>query len=414
MANPGKILVIDDEEDIGDFVSATALSLGLQCSATTNAASLPELLTPDVNLILLDLMMPEMDGVEALRLLSELHCKAGIVLMSGISKRVLETAEKLAKALGLVVVGRLAKPFYVPELEQLLKDYHLPKAVLPGKPTPGVPFPDKELRHAVERNEFVLHYQPQIDIPSGAVTGVEALVRWQHPVRGLIFPDSFIGRLEELGLIDDLGWLVAERALDEVKQFAGKNQAVPRLGMNVSVHSLRDLKFPDRFSALLKEHEMPVEGVILEITESGLLNELSRTLDVLTRLRVKGIKLSIDDFGTGYAMMQQLINIPATELKIDRLFVMSMHVNSSDRIMVEKSIEIGHALGMAVVAEGVETQQQLEFLREGGCDSVQGYLFTRPLPPKEFVSWMAAQRSIPDSIGSLTEPGRAPTIPTRN
>jgi EAL domain-containing protein (putative c-di-GMP-specific phosphodiesterase class I)/ActR/RegA family two-component response regulator len=414
MTHSATILVVDDEEDIGEFVCTIAGNLGLKCVAATDASSLSELLTPEVSLILLDLMMPEMDGVEALRLLGELHCKAGIVLMSGISTRVLETAEKLANTLGLIVVGRLAKPFQVAQLEQLLKDHQMPRAAILGKPTAGVPIPDRDMHYAVRRNEFVLHYQPQIDVATHAVIGVEALVRWQHPVRGLIFPDSFIGRMEELNLIDELGWLVAERALVEVKQFAAEGRVLPRLALNASVHSLRDLKFPDRFSALLKEHEMPVEGVILEITESGLLNELSRTLDVLTRLRVKGVKLSIDDFGTGYAMMQQLINIPATELKIDRLFVMSMHVNSSDRIMVEKSIEIGHALGMAVVAEGVETQQQLEFLREGGCDSVQGYLFTRPLPPKEFVSWMTAQRSIPDSIGSLTEPGRAPTIPTRN
>jgi EAL domain-containing protein (putative c-di-GMP-specific phosphodiesterase class I) len=202
--------------------------------------------------------------------------------------------------------------------------------------------------------------------------------------------------MEELGIIDDLGWLVAERALDEVKQFAGKSHAVPRLGLNASVHSLRDLKFPDRFSALLKEHGVAAEDVILEITESGLLNELSHTLDVLTRLRVKSVKLSIDDFGTGYAMMQQLVNIPATELKIDRLFVMNMNVNNSDRVMVQKSIEIGHALGMAVIAEGVETEEQLRSLREGGCDSVQGYLFTRPLPPKELVRWLTEYRSRPD------------------
>jgi EAL domain-containing protein (putative c-di-GMP-specific phosphodiesterase class I) len=194
--------------------------------------------------------------------------------------------------------------------------------------------------------------------------------------------------MEKLGIIDDLGWMVTERALDEVKQFAGKNKVVPRLGLNFSVHSLRNLTFPDRFSALIKEHEVAAEDVILEITESGLLSELSRTLDVVTRLRVKGVKLSIDDFGTGYAMMQQLVNIPATELKIDRLFVMSMHGNSSDRVMVQKSIEIGHAMGMSVIAEGVETEEQLRFLREDGCDSAQGYLFTRPLPPKELVRWL--------------------------
>lgn len=407
MTTPGKILVIDDEPEIGELVKAIASGLGIECIAITDAALLPELLIPKVRLILLDLMMPDMDGVEVLRLLGELHCKADIVLMSGISGRVLETAERLATTLGLSVVGRFAKPFKVDDLEALLKSHNVQKAVLPGKPTAGVPIPDKELHLAVQRNELVLHYQPQIDIKTGAVTGVEALVRWQHSVRGLIFPDSFIGRMEELGIIDDLGWLVAERALDEVKLFAGKNKVVPRLGLNASVHSLRDLKFPDRFSALLKEHEVAAEDVILEITESGLLSELSRTLDVLTRLRVKSVKLSIDDFGTGYAMMQQLVNIPATELKIDRHFVMSMHVNSSDLVMVQKSIEIGHALGMAVIAEGVETEEQLRFLREGGCDSAQGYLFTRPLPPKELVRWLAEYQARLDSVSPDWAVGKA-------
>jgi EAL domain-containing protein (putative c-di-GMP-specific phosphodiesterase class I) len=384
----GKILVVDDEPDVGEFIAAAAQNLGLQCIHTTDAAALSQLLTSDVTLILLDLMMPDMDGIEGLRLLGELHCKAGIVLMSGISKRVLETAEKLANTLGLFIVGRLAKPFQLADLEQLLKTHHVRGVPVEGTPGPAVPIPDQRIRVAIERNEFILHYQPQIDISSGAVFGVEALARWQHPERGLIFPDSFISRLEELELIDDLGWLAADRALAEVKLFAGKTQFVPRLALNISVHSLRDLKFPDRLQSLLGKHGVLSDGIILEITESGLIRELSRTLDVLSRLRVKGVRLSIDDFGTGYAMMQQLVNIPATELKIDRSFVMNMHINSGDRVMVEKSIELGHAMGMYVVAEGVETAAQFEFLRRAGCDAAQGYFFTHPLPPSELVHWM--------------------------
>ena len=393
MTNKGKILVIDDEADVGDFVAATAEGLGLTCCTTTDAASLPELLTPDVNLILLDLMMPEMDGVEALRLLSELKCRAGIVLMSGISSRVLETAERLANTLGLFVVGHLAKPFSLAQLEEVLQNHHVPGSTMPVVPTSVLPVPDEHLHDAIARNEFVLHYQPQIDIATGKATGVEALARWLHPERGLIFTDFFITRMEKLGLIDALGWLVADRALEEVKLLSVENQPLPRLALNASVNSLCDLKFPDRFSALLQKHKTHPQNVILEITESGLINELSNTLDVLTRLRVKSIKLSIDDFGTGYAMMQQLVNVPASELKIDRAFVMNMHINKSDRIMVEKSIEIGHELGMEVIAEGVETKEQLDFLRRGGCDSAQGYLFTRPLPIQDLAVWLAERQA---------------------
>jgi EAL domain-containing protein (putative c-di-GMP-specific phosphodiesterase class I) len=214
-------------------------------------------------------------------------------------------------------------------------------------------------------------------------------VRWQCPERDLLYPDSFLRRAEQMGLMDDLGWLVAGRALDEVKLFANRSGAVPRLALNLSVQSLHDLKFPDRFLEVLHKHGAAMESVILEITESGLLKELSNTLDVLTRLRVKGIQLSIDDFGTGYAMMQQLVNIPATELKIDKEFVMNMQQSSSDRVMVEKSIEIGHELGMKVLAEGVETAEQLGSLRQNGCDAAQGYFFSRALPPKDLVHWLA-------------------------
>ena len=152
-----------------------------------------------------------------------------------------------------------------------------------------------------------------------------------------IFPSSFIGRAEELGLIDDIGWLVAQRALEKWKELKTGEEVIPRLSLNVSADSLRNLKFPDRLAALLTKYDMPADRLILEITESGLIHDLSSTLDVLTRLRVKGVQLSIDDFGTGYAMMQQLVNIPATELKIDKNFVMNMDLNSRNRVMVERA-----------------------------------------------------------------------------
>jgi EAL domain-containing protein (putative c-di-GMP-specific phosphodiesterase class I) len=314
--------------------------------------------------------------------------------MSGISKRVLETAEKLANALGLHVVGHLVKPFQLQVLEAVLKDHHFAAHKIPGTDASPTPIPDQDLYAALQRNEFFLHYQPQIDIKTGAVIGVEALARWQHPERGLVLPDNFIGRMEELGIIDDLGLLVADRALGELNGFAAANNAVPRLAVNASAHSLHDLKLPDALVSLLKKHGVDAANLILEITESGLMNDLSNTLDVLTRLRVKGVQLSIDDFGTGYAMMQRLVNVPANELKIDRSFVMNMTVNSSDRVMVEKSIEIGHALGMTVVAEGVETEAHLNILRTLGCDVAQGFLISRPLPPEALVRWLAEYKVV--------------------
>jgi EAL domain-containing protein (putative c-di-GMP-specific phosphodiesterase class I) len=251
----------------------------------------------------------------------------------------------------------------------------------------------EELRSAIERNEFILHYQLQIDIATGRILGLEALVRWQHPERGLIFPDNFIGRAEELGLIDELGWLIMDRGLSEVGQFANSDGKAPMLSLNASVYSLHDLKFPDTLVSLAERHGVSPGNVTIEITESGLIEELSRTLDILTRLRMKHVKLSIDDFGTGYAMLQQLQNIPATELKIDKSLVQDIHGKDTDRIMVQKTIEMAHELGMQVIGEGVETQEQLDFLRMKGCDGAQGYLFSRPLPPEELMSWLGTYRS---------------------
>jgi EAL domain-containing protein (putative c-di-GMP-specific phosphodiesterase class I) len=165
------------------------------------------------------------------------------------------------------------------------------------------------------------------------------------------------------------------------------------LSVNESVYSLHDLKFPDIFVSLAEKHGISPGNVTIEITESGLIEELSRTLDILIRLRMKQVKLSIDDFGTGYAMMQQLKNIPATDLKIDRSFVQQMNGNDRDRVMIRKTIELAHELGMKVVGEGVETKAQLEMLRSNGCDSAQGYYFSRPVPPAELVRWLEAYRS---------------------
>lgn len=395
MTTAGHILVIDDNFDIGEIIRAAAQSVGMQCTTTTDAADLSRLLTPDVTLVLLDLVMPRIDGIEALRMLSKLECKASIVLMSGISKRVMETAEKLAQVLDLKIAGHLQKPFRLIDVERLLQGHAPePSAAEVAKPR-AVDLSDQDLRNASLRNEFVLYYQPQVDLRSGRVEGLEALARWLHPERGVLAPDTFIPRLEALGEIDGFGWQMANLGLSEACRFAVNAHPAPRIALNVSTQSLRNLHFPDTFLDLARRHCVHAENIMLEITESGLIKELSHALDVLARLRMKNVQLSIDDFGTGYAMMQHLVDIPATELKIDRAFVRNMHMNSSDRVMVQKTIEIGHELGMTVTAEGVETQAQLDFLRQSGCDRVQGFLFSRPLPPQAMIEWLGEYQAHP-------------------
>jgi PAS domain S-box-containing protein len=388
-----RILVVDDDSDFGEFVSSTANAMGFQCTTANDANRFLQLLAPDTTLVLLDLMMPGMDGVELLRLLGERKCKAGIVLVSAIGKRTLEAAEQLARVLGLSIVGHLQKPFTVSELEEVLRKIPSPEKLPIVHPAPPLAFLREELQHAIENNEFVVYYQPQIEIVGGRVTGVEALARWQHPGQGLIFPDRFIARMEEFGLIDELGWIVADRGMSDVGRFTDDDGESIMLSLNASMDSLLDLYYPDVLISIAENHNVLPENLTIEITESGLIKELSRTLDILTRLRMKQVKLSIDDFGTGYAMMQQFKHIPATELKIDRCFVQEMTNNERDLIMIQKSIEMAHCLGIQVVAEGVETEEQLDLLKGIGCDMAQGYLFSRPLPANELVSWLKIYRS---------------------
>jgi EAL domain-containing protein (putative c-di-GMP-specific phosphodiesterase class I) len=388
------ILVIDDEAGMGDLVSAAAQALGFQCTVTTDSITFMENLTSETTLVMLDLMIPGLDGIELLRLLGKRKSRAGIVLLSGVGKCTIESAARYAQVLGLTIIGHLQKPFRLEELEEVLRKTPGPEPLPPVAPYPQFTVQRKDLQAAIHLEEFVVYYQPQIDIASGQVVGVEALVRWRHPEQGLIFPDRFIGRMEKFGLVDELCWIVGNRAMSDVRTFKNDNETKFTLSLNVSADSLHALNFPDTLASIAEAHGVSPEGLTIEITETGLIKELSTTMGTLTRLRMKGVKLSIDDFGIGYATMQQFTRIPATELKIDRSFVQEMVCSQKDRVVVQKIIEMGQELGMRVIAEGVETQEQLELLRSYGCDSAQGYLFSRAMPANELLSWLKTYRGL--------------------
>lgn len=386
------ILMMDDDPDFGELIVASAAEQGIRCVLVANTDMLLAELNPDVSLIVLDLVMPETDGIEVLRMLGEQNCKTGILLMSGaVGERVLETAAAVARSYGLNTVGHLKKPFRFEQLRGLINSPTVERgssAIAAATKRIGVE--DSDLRTAVEQDEFILHYQPQIEIATGQVIGIEALVRWQHPTLGLIYPDSFIARCERLELISLLGGSVANRGLAEISPLREKWQLT--LSINVSPFSLLDLSLPDAFVALARKYKWKPDDIIIEVTENAVVHDVPNTLDVLARLRVRGFQLSIDDFGVGYSMMEQLHNVPATEIKIDRSFVMGMN-KRSNHVTVVKSIEIGHELGLRVVAEGVETLEQFEFLKLNRCDVAQGYAFSKPLPLGTLTTWLENYKS---------------------
>jgi len=249
------------------------------------------------------------------------------------------------------------------------------------------------LRRALARTEFRLHYQPQIDVASNEVVGVEALVRWQHPELGLVPPLKFITLAEETGLIVPIGeWVLGEalRQLSEWRQ-RGMNHLI--MSVNISAHQLSVTGFVDMVLGQLAAHGLPASALKLEITETVAMQRPEQTVVLLRELRERGVGLAIDDFGTGYSSLSYLKQLPLNCLKLDRSFVRDIETDANDAAICAATISLAHNLGLAVVAEGVETTAQLEFLRSLGCDSAQGYFFSKPLPAQQcaaFVdSWLA-------------------------
>ena len=254
-----------------------------------------------------------------------------------------------------------------------------------------------ELRRAIDNRELVLHFQPKASLRSGDVTSVEALVRWEHPERGLIFPDEFIPAVQHTGLIRPLTLYVIDEALRQCRswQEVGLSLAV---AVNLSTRNLVDVAFPDHVAALLLEHELEPRSLELEITESTMLANAFRTKQVLDRLSAMGVRLSLDDFGTGYSSLSYLKRLPLDELKIDRSFVMNMLENEDDAVIVRSTIDLGRNLGLDVVAEGVETEAAWGQLRRLGCDVAQGYYLTRPVPAAELEHWLQGREPFERSV----------------
>lgn len=245
-----------------------------------------------------------------------------------------------------------------------------------------------QLRRGLDRDELVLHYQPKINLRSGRVCGVEALVRWQHPERGLIPPDQFIPLAEHTGLIKPLTHSVLDTALAQVRSWAAIGLELP-VAVNLSARNLVDEHLYDEVAELLAKHGVPAHLLELEVTETTIMTEPVRAARLLTRLHGLGVRIAIDDFGAGYTSLAQLRALPVTDLKVDRSFVMTMDRDPGNALIVHSVVELGHNLGLTAIAEGVETQQSMSALADYGCDSAQGYRISRPLPADAFLEWHA-------------------------
>ncbi len=253
---------------------------------------------------------------------------------------------------------------------------------------------ESKLRHALEHSEFQVHYQPKLSLANGQVVGAEALVRWLHPEMGMISPADFIPLAEETGLIVPLGEWVLNNACQQMRRWLDAGLAVPPVAVNLSARQFRQENLVQMVRQALHTHQLEAKLLALEITESAAMHDVEQTISILHELKAIGIKLSLDDFGTGYSSLSYLKRFPIDQLKIDKAFVNDIITNPDDAAICIAIIGIAHNLKMTVIAEGVETEDQMNFLRQQRCDEMQGYYFSRPLPAVEYAQLLAAGRGL--------------------
>lgn len=366
------VLILDDEPQVAEYLATVAEDLGFGVTATHDIEQFKFALhnyAPD--LITLDLQMPELDGIEVLRLLEQRACEAKILLISGTDKRTLATAEELGRSLDLNMFGTLQKPILLPTLREHLVRCSKVDVVLT----------EKELQRAIREGRVFAEFQPIVRRCADGhweIKEVEALARLRRLDGGVIYPNEFIGHAERWGLLDALTDVVLEDAIRQLRIWndSGLDLAV---AVNLSASMLIDSVLPDRIALLMQHYELDSSKLTLEITETAVMAPNRHTMEVLSRFRLKGFGLAVDDFGTGHSSLQKLYRMPFSELKIDRSFVTDAMVRDEARTIVEATILLAHKLGMGVCAEGVENEETFEFLRAAGCEKMQGYFFDKPV-----------------------------------
>ncbi len=390
------VLIFDSDPGAGRTARTIATEAGLAADIVCDAAGFLRRLRDDPpGAVVLDLLLDDTDGVEQLRRLAESRYQGAVVLLGRSHVRLLETARALGEKLGLTIAATLEKPLDAAAFRQVLERLtHVTRA----------PSNDR-LMAAIAADELTLHFQPIVSRHPPALRKLEALVRWDHALLGRLPPASFIPMAEtDPAVMDALtGWVI-RRVVSTWRTLSGLGVAVP-VSVNISARNLDDLAFPDRVAELLREGGMPADQLCLEISDSASVSDAPRTLDVLSRIRLKGMHLSLDDFGTGHGSLQTLRQMPFSEVKIDRSFIADVATSASARGVAQSIIGLAGSLGVTCVAEGVETEAAAAILDSLGPCLQQGHAIGAPLPSGSVAAWLA--RWVAEGVAGV-EPAAPP------
>ena len=392
MTDEGKgltLLVVEDN----DFQRAVATKVleDLGCDHVLAAADGDDALRQivahpgKVHIVLSDLDMPGMDGVEFLRHIAERELAGTVVIASALDAALIHTVEDMAQEYGLQVLSNVEKPVTREKMRRVIDQYRKEDRAKNPEKWSGS-FSKEDIMEGLNNNEFTVWYQPKVRMSDGAWVSSEVLARWQHPEHGVVMPARFVPVMEKAEIIDQLTWKQVHGIVEDLCGWQREGRDIS-VAVNLSPTLLDDMEMPGKLEEIMAHHGVSTCRMTLELTESVVMRNMARSLETLARLRLKGFSLSIDDFGTGFSNFQQLNRIPFSELKIDQSFVRGLGVKNSSRTIVLSNIELASRLGLSTVAEGVETPDSWHELKAMGCDYAQGYLIARPMPYEKLGEW---------------------------
>jgi len=399
---PGRqhLLVVDDQRLDRAIATHAATKAGFRVTGAANIGEARDLFESGAqfDFVMLDLSLGSEDGLEVLPLIARFNSTAVVVLASGFDGRILAASQRLASGLGLLVAGVLRKPILPTALQRLLRQ--TPHSQLAGTGT-TVPIKPEQIRMAITAGQIMPWFQPKVSLATGAIIGAEALARWVRADGRSVSPEAFVPIAEQNGLAAALTDAILDQALAACACWRGKRPDCC-VAVNVSPLLLDDPGLTDRIEQKLQTHGVPPGALVLEITESTGIPDTPCAIEILTRLRIRGVNLAVDDFGTGHSSLLSLVRMPFNEMKIDQAFVRDAVFNRDSRKVVRASASLGRELGLNVVAEGVETEVIAQLVEEAGCHVGQGWLYGRAVPAAIFQAQMGEAAMVQPDIETAT------------